>query len=124
MSITQALMGLGLSILIARLLDPGERGLYALTFLVIGMAGFLANPGIYAGANYFLSSRTWSQERAVGSVLVLGTASSLIAAAFAGITQVLLSAQAMLYAGWPTLLICGGAAMYSLGISLDRKSVV
>jgi O-antigen/teichoic acid export membrane protein len=48
--------GLIISILLARTLGPESFGTYVYVILVISTASFFVNPGIYAAANYFLST--------------------------------------------------------------------
>lgn len=119
MSIIQALMGFSVSILLARLLGPTERGAYTVAFLVIGTAGFIANPCIYSAANYFLSSGKWTLEQLLLPTLVLSLVSGLIAGIFAlyGGSKL---ADSLAVLGYPTWLLTGlGAAAYAFGLSLN-----
>ena len=57
MSLSPMSVGFIISVISARTLGPEGRGGYSLALLVMGTAGFLANPGVYAAANYFSSKR-------------------------------------------------------------------
>src|SRR5579859_3786809 len=67
---SQVLVGLLTSILLARALGPEGRGSYALAILLASVASMLANPGLYASANYFLSTQRWQASEAFGTIVL------------------------------------------------------
>jgi O-antigen/teichoic acid export membrane protein len=119
-----ALVGFVVSVLVARRLGPVGFADYTLVVLILSTVGFLANPGIYATANYHLSVDKLTHE----DVFVLASGSALVAAVAAGAIAFLaleqLSRGPMMNA-WLTIRITISAAVaFSvIGISMDGVAV-
>lgn len=119
MTMTQAITGLVVSLLSARLLGPAGRGAFSLALLLVGSAGFVANPCLYSAANYFLSAGKLPLRRLFPIVLLLGSLSGGLAylmAYWAGVWW----ADGMAVLGQPTLqIVAVGAAAFSLSTTMN-----
>lgn len=72
--------GLVVSVLIARSLGPENLGIYVFIVLIVSTVGHLANPGIYAGANYYLSSHRLPRGKVFTLTVCLTLPGALIGA--------------------------------------------
>ncbi|MEM7334922.1 MAG: polysaccharide biosynthesis C-terminal domain-containing protein [Chloroflexota bacterium] len=79
MSVVTAAASFGISLVSARTLGPEGRGGYVLALLIINTVSFVVNPGIYASANYFASTKKIPLNRLIGMTLLLSGLASLVA---------------------------------------------
>lgn len=119
MNFVLAISGLVLSLLSARLLGPSGKGAYSLALLIISTTGFLANPGIYSAANYFLSSQRLSLERAMPPILILSGISGLGAFVIAIFVASLIGNDFTELGHTMILLVGYGSGMFSISISMN-----
>lgn len=119
MSIMQIISGLGLSILLARTLEPAGRGAYILVLLIIGTIGYITNPSIYASANYFLSSNYLKIEQIILPTFILGLGSSILGFIVSAISCIWFTDTSKTLGMTTTIMIALGTSMYSLGITLN-----
>ncbi len=119
MTLTQAIAGLVVSLLSARLLGPAGRGAFSLGLLIVGTAGFIANPCIYAAANYFLSSKKMSLDRMMPLVILFGGLSAILGSVLAYFGSVWW-ADGLSVLGQQTLIVISvGAGAFSLSTTMN-----
>jgi O-antigen/teichoic acid export membrane protein len=72
-----------ISVFVTRLFGPSGRGAYALALLWITTIGFVFNPGLYAAANYFMSSGALARGRVLAIVTTLSGGFGVVGAGVA-----------------------------------------
>lgn len=97
----QVIFGLISSVILARALGPEARGIYAMITLVAGTMAMLCNPGIYASANYHMSTGRWNKAQGLGTVMAVTCGFAAVAALIAVLVMPLFGASAEVVREWP-----------------------
>lgn len=119
MSLITAVSAFGISLLSARVLGPEGRGGYVLALLVINTASFVANPGLYAAANYFASTKKIPLNRLIGSTLFMSGICAIGSFLLAIGSAFLMQTSQTVFAPYLLVIIGLGAAAATISISLS-----